>query len=97
MNGEKSQRIRVLFDSGSHCSFISSSLVDKLNLTPLCSEKIAIKPFGTTEVERRVRDIVKIYLSPINSNNDGGEGTKLKAMVVDNVTDVPKENFHLHN
>ena len=89
-NGEESMRVRVLFDSGSHRSFVTSSLVSRLNLEPVISESIGIKPFGTNVPETKVRNIVELSLMPISSN--ARESVKLQAIVVDEIAEIP--NVH---
>ena len=89
-NGEESMRVRVLFDSGSHRSFVTSSLVSRLNLEPIISESIGIKLFGTNVPETKVRSVVELSLMPISSN--ARESVKLQAIVVDEIAEIP--NVH---
>ena len=89
-NGEESMRVRVLFDSGSHRSFITSCLVSRLNLEPVISENIGIKLFGTNVPETKVRNVVELSLMPISSN--ARESVKLQAIVVDEIAEIP--NVH---
>ena len=82
-------RVRVLFDSGSHRSFVTSSLVSRLTLEPVISESIGIKLFGTNVPETKVRNVVELFLMPISSN--ARESVKLQAIVVDEIPNVHTE------
>ena len=83
-------RVRALFHSGCHRSFVTSSLVSRLKLKPVISEIIGIKPFGTNVPETKVRNVAELSLMPISSN--ARESVKLQAIVVDAIAEMP--NVH---
>ena len=72
VNGMKDGRVRVLFDSGSHRSFVTAAAVEKLGLRPVRRENLSIKAFGSNEAENRMREVVEFYLVPVV----GGKGVK---------------------
>ena len=87
VNGK--DRVRVLFDIGSHKSFITAKAVGRLRLRPVRSEQLGIKAFGSKEAHVALRDVVQISLSPCN----GGESVKIEAFVVKDIADIP--NVHI--
>ena len=55
VNDNEEGNLRVLFDSGSHRSFISAKTV----------EKLGIKAFGSKVAEECKRDLEELYLVPV--------------------------------
>eukprot|EP00794_Sanderia_malayensis_P009578 gene9578-biopygen7910 len=49
VNGNREKRVRVLFDTGSHKTFITSEACRQLGLEPVRSERLGIKAFGSKE------------------------------------------------
>eukprot|EP00794_Sanderia_malayensis_P019296 gene19296-biopygen16176 len=89
VNGEKEKRVRVLFDTGSHQSFISAEAVDRLELKADRRESLGIKAFGKKESEVEMRAIVKIELAPL----DGGESVEVECFVVNEIAGIAKEQI----
>ena len=87
--GRKRVRARVLFDTGSHRTFVTNEVVTKLGLSPVRQESLNIKTFGSNDVSESVRDIVELELLPINQ---GKSGVKVDAFVVDHISEV--SNVH---
>ena len=81
--------MRVLFDSGSHRSFITAKAVSKLDLRPVRREKLGIKAFGSSEAESAEREVVEISLGPLNGSNH----VKIEAFVVNDIASIP--NIHV--
>ena len=54
--------VRVLFDTGSHKSFVTDEAVCKLGLRPVRKEKLGIRAFGQREREKRCSGITSILL-----------------------------------
>ena len=52
----------VFFDSGSHKTFATLKVKDELRLEPCRLERLGIKTFGSTNVDEKVRDVVKLQL-----------------------------------
>ena len=89
VNGKKGSRMRVLFDSGSHRSFITAKAVSKLDLRPVRRESLGIKAFGSSEEESADRDVVNFSLGPLN----GSKHVKMEAFVVNDIASIP--NIHV--
>ena len=81
--------MRVLFDSGSHRSFITAKAVSKLDLRPVRRERLGIKAFGSSEAESAEREVVEISLGPLNGSNH----VKIEAFVVNDIASIP--NIHV--
>ena len=64
----KSENVRILLDSASQRTFISTELKEKLNLPTLGKEKLLIKTFGSEESELKSCDIVKLCLKLIHDD-----------------------------
>ena len=91
VNERKECTVRVLFDTGSHKSFITARAVETLGLRPVSSEKLAIKAFGSNESEEKIRDVVECSLSSLR----GGEGVKIQCYVVNEITDIVNEHIEI--
>ena len=53
VNERKEKRVRVLFDTGSHKSFITARAVETLGLRPVSREKLAIKALVLMRVKKK--------------------------------------------
>ena len=84
VNAKKESKVRVLFDTGSHRSFISAKVVSRLGLRPVRSEKLGIKPFGSVEAEYRMRDIVEILLYSLS----GDKCVQVECFVVEDIANI---------
>ena len=89
VNGMKDDRVRVLFDSGSHRSFVTAAAAEKLGLRPVRRENLSIKAFGSNEAENRMREVVEFNLVPVV----GGKGVKISCFVVESIGSI--SNVHL--
>ena len=58
-------RARVLFDAGSHHSFITSKAARRSQLPVIRQEWLGISTFGQRSEDRRLRDVVNIKVSPV--------------------------------
>ena len=90
VNDKKDGNVRVLFDSGSHRSFISADTVAKLGLKRVRRERLGIKAFGSKEAVEGERDLVEFYLVPLKR---GEKRVKIICFVVDNITSIT--NIHV--
>ena len=90
VNDKKDGNVRVLFDSGSHRSFISADAVAKLGLKRVGRERLGIKAFGSKEAMESERDLVEFYLVPLKR---GEKRVKILCFVVDNITSIT--NIHV--
>ena len=84
VNAKKESKVRVLFDTGSHRSFISAKVVSRLGLRLVRSEKLGIKPFGSVKAEYRMRDIVEILLYSLS----GDKCVKVECFVVEDIANI---------
>ena len=84
VEGMKKEKLRVLFDTGSHKSFITAEVVAKLGLRPVRREDLGILPFGSTDAEVKTRDVVEVGLVPV----DGKKKVTLQCYVVDEISSI---------
>ena len=84
VNGNDKVRVRVLFDSGSQKTFVTPKVVREAGLRTVRKESLGIRAFGSTETDRKVRDVVELDLKATN----GGKRVKIEAFVVDKISDV---------
>ena len=89
VNGNSESRVRVLFDTGRHKSFITAKAVGKLGLRPVRKECLGIRAFGSKEANVAMRDVVEISLS----SSQGKNGILIEAFVVNDISDIP--NVHV--
>jgi hypothetical protein len=73
-----SNRVRVMFDSGSHKSFVTADVARTHNLKLLRKEWLSISMFVRKTTESGLRDVVLIDLIPVS----GGGNLTLEAYVV---------------
>ena len=100
VEGVKKETVRVLFDTGSHKSFISAEAVSRIGLRPVRKEELGIMTFGSTVAEVKTRDVVEVCLVPMR----GKKKITLQCFVVDEISSIPnvhpevvRETFpHLH-
>ena len=87
---DKNERnVRVLFDSGSHRSFVTARAVETFGLRPVRKENLAIKAFGSQETEKRERDVVEFSLCSLK----GGNRVQIQCFVVDDIARI--SNIHV--
>eukprot|EP00112_Aurelia_sp_Birch-Aquarium-sp1_P008674 Seg1961.7 transcript_id=Seg1961.7/GoldUCD/mRNA.D3Y31 product="hypothetical protein" protein_id=Seg1961.7/GoldUCD/D3Y31 len=90
VNGKVNARVRVLFDSGSHRSFVTSRVAREIGLNPIRKERFGIMTFGANEANVEERDIVEFSLTP-TSNEE--KRVRIEAYVVDHISDIA--NVHV--
>ena len=98
---KKECKVRVLFDIGSHASFITAEAVSSLGLPPVRRERLGIQAFGSEKAEVKERDVVEINVEALN----GTKNVKLHCYVVDDISSISnvhpemvREIYpHLHN
>ena len=84
VNGNDKVRVRMLFDSGSQKMVVTPNVVREVGLRTVRKESMGIRAFGSTETDRKVRDVVELDLKAPN----GGERVKIEAFGVGKITDV---------
>ena len=65
------QRVRVLFDAGSHRSFVTAGVARLARLPVTRQDWLAISTFGQRSRNTKLRDVVQVRVSPIGGG--GGE------------------------
>ena len=83
--------VRVLFDAGSHQSFITAKAAGKIGLQAVKQERLSVKTFGKNEVETKVRDIVDFDLSSVNNQ----QSARIQCYVVDEIATIPNERIDI--
>ena len=83
-------RCRVMFDSGSQRSFITTAIVKLLGRKPVEKEWMRINGFGVTEPKGKLCNILEICVSPVN----GGENVKVYSCEVPFIS-KGLENHHV--
>ena len=89
VNDKKEGNVRVLFDSGSHKSFVTAKAVDRLGLRPVRKERLGIKAFGRNDAEVEMREVVQFSLGSMQ----GEKKVKIEAFVVNDIASIP--NVHV--
>ena len=80
-------KARVLFDSGSHKSFVVVKVKDALDMEPCCREAPGSKTFGSTNVDDKVRDVVRMLLESV----EGKKAGVIEAYFVENIYEINNE------
>ena len=80
--GKNNVRLRVLFDTTSHKSFISVRAVKSLGLPVLRREWLAINTFGQRAVGSNLRNVVRLDVTPVG----GGKVRSVEAFVVPEIS-----------
>ena len=89
--GDRNIKVCVLFDSGSHKTFVTSKVARELGVGPKRVEPLGIKTFGSKKVDERTRKVVELELSSVNRENR----VKIEAYVVDSISDVNNEHVEI--
>ena len=89
VNGKREEKVRVLFDTGSHRSFITVKAPSNLRLRPVRKEQVGIKAFGRDKSNVAARDVVRISLG----SSQRGESVLVEAVVVKDISSIP--NVHI--
>ena len=84
-------RIRVMFDSGSHRSFITLKVAKDAGLKSKRKEWVEISTFGQAMVDRRLREVFEIEIRPVRI----GEGTVIEAYGVSSIAQVKNEHVEV--
>ena len=88
LRGDQIVKARVLFDTGSHRTFVTQDIVDRLGKAPFKQESLAIKTFGSAKVEERMRDVVELELYSVQ----GSKPIRIVASVVQHISEIRNEH-----
>ena len=64
----KDVKARVLFDTGSHRTFVTQGMVELLGIEPIKQERLGTKTFGSQKVDDRMRDVVEVELESVKAS-----------------------------
>ena len=84
-------RVRILFDTGSHKSFITARAAASLGLQPLRKEWVALNTFGRKAVGSNLSEVMHVDLAPVG----GGKISRLEAIVVPEISQVQNEHLEI--
>ena len=87
--GKGTSRVRVLFDTASHKSFVTSRVVKSFELETLRREWLTVNTFGQRATGSNFRDVVGIDLTPVG----GGKVMRIEAFVVPEIS--PNEQLEI--
>ena len=91
ISGGSQGRIRVLFDSGSHRSFVTAKAASKYDLPVVRKEWVTISTFGQKGKESGLREVVRFDIKPLN----GGRVQVLEAYVVPVISHISNEHVEV--
>ena len=89
--GKSKRRVRILFDTGSHKSFITARAAASLGLQPLRKEWVALNTFGRKAVGSNLSEVMHVDLAPVR----GGKISSLEAIVVPEISQVQNEHLEI--
>ena len=84
IKGREEARVRVLFDSASENSFVTSKTAKSLSLPSVKKEWFAVKTFRNQCSESRLHDVVSVELAPMGE----GQSLRIEAFVVPEISRV---------
>ena len=89
--GKGTSRVRVLYDSASHKSFVTSRIVNLFELEHIRREWLTVNTFGQRAVGSNLREVVRIDLTPVG----GGKVLPIEAFVVPEISRVQNEHLEI--
>ena len=81
---KRERKVRVLFDSRSQKSFVTSEAVCMMGLNVVRKENLGIRVFGRNETEYAMRDVVGFSISPVNR----GKSINIECFVVPKIANM---------
>ena len=95
VKGDKQLRVRVLFDLGSHKSYVTAKTANAAGLKVVRKELLGLSTFGQKAKETEVRDVVCLDVMPLRC----GKVLTLEAYVVPGISHVRNEHIEVvkHN
>ena len=91
LRGEREARVRVLFDTGSHRSFVTSKAANLVKPKGIRWELLGIDTFGQKCVNAEQREVVELKLESTNGNRV----SSLEAFVVPEICSVQNSHVEL--
>ena len=84
LKGESAKRVRVLFDSGSQKSFVTSKAMKDAKLHVVRSEWLEVNKFGGATNDGKMREVVDFKINSVKGNRS----IQLEASVVPQICQV---------
>ena len=81
----------MLFDTGSHRSFINSKAAQREQLASIRQEWLGINTFGQRSMDMRLRDVVEVKVS----TTDGQKVIPIEAYVVPEISSIQNSHVEL--
>ncbi|XP_028409311.1 uncharacterized protein LOC114531911 [Dendronephthya gigantea] len=91
LRGERVVKVRVLFDAGSHRSFVTSKAAGLANPRGIRRELLGINTFGQKCVKAEHREVVELKLEPLNGN----KVITLEAFVVPEICSIGNSHVEI--
>jgi hypothetical protein len=91
LKGEREAKVRVLFDAGSHRSFVTSRAASLVKPKGLRWELLGINTFGQKCTNAEQREVVELKLEPVN----GSKVVSLEAFVVPEICSIQNSHIEL--
>ena len=88
IEGKRQVNVRVLFDTGSHRSFISAKAASQAGLQSVRKEWLEISPFGQAVKDRGLKEVFRFDVMPIL----GGEQVIIEAYAVPSISQIKNEH-----
>ena len=89
LKGESAKRVRVLFDSGSQKSFVTSKAMKDAKLHVVRREWLEVNTFGGATKDGKVREVVDFKINSVK----GSRSIRLEALVVPQICQVRNEHL----
>lgn len=91
IKGRVQGRVRVLFDSGSHKSFITVKAASDYGLEVVRKEWVSINTFGHKAKETGLREVIQFDIMPLQANR----ALRLEAYVVPEISNITNEHVEV--
>ena len=91
LKGEKTKRVRVLFDSSSQKSFVTSNAMKDAKLHVVRNEWLEVNTFGSATKDGKMREVVDFEINSVKGNRS----VRVKALVVPQICQVRKEHLEV--
>ena len=79
----------ILFDEGAQPSFITQSLADELELTPVASETLNLSVFGSSSTS-----IEQVNTATIHLNSEDGKTIPIQELIIPTITNSTEKFPH---
>jgi len=89
--GKGNARIRVLFDSASHMSFVNLRVAKEFSLETRRKEWLSVNTFGQRAMGSNLRKVIGLNLTPVG----GGNVLSIEAFVIREISTVPNEHLEI--